>query len=101
MLHGFPIHPMVFPGKVKDKELANMAGNAMHVQIVAVAMKFATRLVDWCKPMASRPAALSSCSPQVAVKVCSNRGKAQKPPKRQKAPKALQGPSLSALNFLG
>ena len=57
MLHGFPIHRMVFPGKVTDKELANMAGNTLHVQIVAVAMKFTIGLVDWSKPMASRPAA--------------------------------------------
>ncbi|OLQ08920.1 Protein NRT1/ PTR FAMILY 8.4 [Symbiodinium microadriaticum] len=27
---------MVFPGKVTDKELANMAGNTLHVQIVAI-----------------------------------------------------------------
>ena len=69
MIHGFPIHRMVFSSKRKltDKELASMGGNTMHVQIVAIAMKLALSLVDWSKPMASRPAGLPRT--QVAVEV--------------------------------
>ena len=86
MIHGFPIHRMVFPSKLTDQELASMGGNTMHVQIVAVAMKFALSLVDWSKPMASRPAALPST--QVAVEVSRGRKhKAQRGPKAQKAPR--------------
>ena len=47
LLHALPIHRMVFPASLTDKELASMAGNTMHVEIVAVAMMFALVLVDW------------------------------------------------------
>ncbi|CAE7536198.1 unnamed protein product [Symbiodinium sp. CCMP2592] len=119
MLHGFPIHRMVFPSKVTDKELASMGGNTMHVQIVAVAMKFALALVNWSLPKASRPTALCStvAAPSITASVvlgaaakCRKRhGKprkapkarkaasAQKPPKAPKAPKAQKAEGMSAL----
>ncbi|CAE7834371.1 unnamed protein product [Symbiodinium sp. CCMP2592] len=107
MLHGFPIHRMVFPSKVTDKELASMGGNTMHVQIVAVAMKFALALVNWSLPKASRPTALCStvAAPSITASVvlgaaapkARKAASAQKPPKAPKAPKAQKAEGMSAL----
>ncbi|CAE7479645.1 ngoBIM [Symbiodinium sp. CCMP2592] len=122
MLHGFPIHRMVFPSRVTDKELASMGGNTMHVQIVAVAMKFALALVNWSLPKASRPTALCStvAAPSITASVvlgaaakCRKRhGKprkapkapkaasAQKAPKAPKAPKALKAQKAEGMSAL-
>ena len=54
LVHGFPVHRMVFPAQVTDAELASMGGNTMHVHVVAVALMLATSLVDWTLPAASK-----------------------------------------------
>ena len=52
LVHGFPVHRMVFPAQVTDAELASMGGNTMHVHVVAVALMLATSMVDWTLPAA-------------------------------------------------
>ena len=49
LLHAFPIHRMNFASSLSQKDLAVMGGNAMHVQVVGVAMLLALFLVDWEK----------------------------------------------------
>ena len=56
LVHGFPVHRMVFPAQVTDAELASTGGNTMHVHVVAVALMLATSMVDWTllQPMTAK-----------------------------------------------
>ena len=91
LLHAFPIHRMVFPANLTDKELASMGGNTMHVEIVAVAMMLALALVDWTKPDASRPNACPAPESATRRALPAARG-SKKPRQRRKAERAPRFP---------
>ena len=56
LLHGFPIHRMVWPSCLTDHEIASMGGNTMHVHIVGVAIMLCLSVVDWSLPQAQKSA---------------------------------------------
>jgi len=49
MLHAFPVHRMVIPKEITDKDMESLGGNTMHVMCVGVAMSMVLKLVDWDK----------------------------------------------------
>lgn len=49
MLHAFPVHRMVIPKEITDKDLESLGGNTMHVMCVGVAISLVLKLVDWDK----------------------------------------------------
>ena len=53
LLHGVPLHRLVVPPKISQKQMEEMGGNTMHVHVVGAAMLFALALVDWQKPAAN------------------------------------------------
>lgn len=63
LVHGFPVHRMVFPAQVTDAELASMGGNTMHVHVVAVALMLSTSMVDWTLPAAHDTCVVSKRGP--------------------------------------
>ena len=55
LLHCLPVHRMVFPVDISDQDISQMAGNTMHVQVVASAILFALSFVDWTMAEAMGP----------------------------------------------
>ena len=89
LLHAFPIHRMVFPSNVSDKDLGSMGGNTMHVQIVGVAMMFAISLVDWSKAAASKAC---PCQPGRESLRPSSKGAARIPGSQAASKASKKGP---------
>ena len=69
LLHGFPLHQMVFPSNAKGSDLASMGGNTMHILVVALATLMTLLLVDWGLPAAHRSGDASIC-PAVVEPPC-------------------------------
>ena len=67
LLHGFPLHRMVFPASIKGSDLASMGGNTMHIPVVALATLMTLLLVDWNLPAAHRSGDASICSAPVEL----------------------------------
>ena len=65
LLHGFPLHRMVFPASIKGSDLASMGGNTMHIPVVALATLMTLLLIDWNLPAAHRSGDASICSAPV------------------------------------
>ena len=55
MLHGFPVHRMIIPSGISDRDLESMGGNTMHVHVVGAAMLMVLAMVDWSSAAASGP----------------------------------------------
>lgn len=53
LLHAFPLHKMSIPANTTQKQLQDMGGNTMHVQVVACAISLLLGLVDWSLPASS------------------------------------------------
>lgn len=50
MLHGLPVHRMMFPSDVSSADIERAGGNTMHVHIVGAAILMLLSLVDWGLP---------------------------------------------------
>ena len=53
LVHGFPVHKMVFPDGITDAMMEELGGNTMHLMCVGAALLIATSIVDWSHPAAA------------------------------------------------
>ena len=83
IVHGIPVHRLIWPDGLADQDVASMGGNTMHVHIVAVAMMFAASPVDRSLEAAHLPRL-----PSVAVFRCPGPSSVLGKRKRTQAPRS-------------
>ena len=61
LLNMVPVHLLEWPAELSENDIADMAGNTMHLKAVGFAVLIALSLVEWGPAAASRPHSEDPC----------------------------------------